>query len=71
MHRALGLDVLARPRCGGRLGVLANRPGPAVVRTILAHRGLTPDPDGPGLMIDGINSTALRQGQFKYQSTIE
>jgi hypothetical protein len=48
MHRVFALDVLACPRCGGRLRVIATVQDPAVVRTILAHLGLAPDPDSPG-----------------------
>ena len=49
MRRVFSLDVLACPRCGGRLGVIATVQDPAVVRTILAHRGRTKalDPSGP------------------------
>jgi uncharacterized protein YbaR (Trm112 family) len=49
MRRVFALDVLACPRCGGRLGVIATVQDPAVVRTILAHRGRTNalDPSGP------------------------
>lgn len=48
MRRALALDVLACPRCGGRLRVVATIQDPAVVRTILAHLKLAPGPDPPG-----------------------
>jgi uncharacterized protein YbaR (Trm112 family) len=37
MHRAFALDVLACPRCGGRLRLIATLHDPAVIRKILAH----------------------------------
>jgi len=48
MRRVLALDVLACPRCGGRLRVIATIQDPAVVRAFLAHLGLAPSPDSPG-----------------------
>ena len=48
MHRVFALDVLAYPRCGGRLRVIATVQDPAVVRAILAHLGLAPGSDSPG-----------------------
>jgi len=48
MHRVFALDVLACPRCGGRLRVRAAVQAPAVVRAILAHLGSAPRPDRPG-----------------------
>ena len=39
MRRSLGLDVLACPRCGGRLGLIAVIDNPAVVARILRHLG--------------------------------
>ena len=44
-----GSLVLACPRYGGRLRVIATVQDPAVVRTILAHlaRSGTPEPPGP------------------------
>ena len=48
MHRVFPLDVLACPRCGGRLRVTATVQDPAVVCAILAHLGLAPGPDKPG-----------------------
>jgi hypothetical protein len=42
------LDVLACPRCGGRLHVIATIQDPAVVRTILLHRARTNALDPPG-----------------------
>jgi hypothetical protein len=47
MRRAFGLDVLACPRCGGRLRVIATVEDPVAVRQILAApRG--DEPAGPG-----------------------
>ena len=40
MRRSLGLDVLACPRCGGRLVLIALLDDPAVIRRILEHLGL-------------------------------
>jgi len=40
------LDVLACPHCGGRL--IATLHDPAVIRTILAHRGRSPSEQSPG-----------------------
>ncbi|MDO8479692.1 MAG: hypothetical protein Q7W02_26555 [Candidatus Rokubacteria bacterium] len=48
MHRAFALDVLACPRCGGRLPLLAPVHDPGVGRPILAHLGLAPGPRPPG-----------------------
>jgi hypothetical protein len=48
MRRGLDLDVLACPRCGGRLRRIATVEDPAVVGTILAHRGLLHPADSPG-----------------------
>jgi transposase-like zinc-binding protein/putative transposase len=48
MRRVVALDVLACPRCGGRLRVLATVQDPVVVRAILAHLGLAPASDTPG-----------------------
>ncbi len=47
MQRAFGLDVLACPRCGGRLRLIATIEDPAVVEQILAHLGLSPPPPPP------------------------
>jgi len=49
MQRAFGLDVLACPRCGGRLRLIATISDPPVVEQILAHLGpaLAPQPPGP------------------------
>jgi len=48
MHRVFALDVLACPRCGGRLRVIASTQDPAVVHAILAHLGLAAGSDSPG-----------------------
>ena len=48
MRRVFAVDVLACPRCGGRLRVIATIQDPAVVRAILAHLGLALGPDSPG-----------------------
>ncbi|HET8577005.1 MAG TPA: transposase [Methylomirabilota bacterium] len=48
MQRAFGLDVLACPRCGGRLRLLATIADPTVVEQILTHLGLAPAPRPPG-----------------------
>jgi hypothetical protein len=39
MRRSLGLDVLACPRCGGRLTLIALIDDPAVIRRMLQHLG--------------------------------
>jgi uncharacterized protein YbaR (Trm112 family) len=38
MRRVFDLDVLACPRCGGRLRVIAAVQDPLAVQAILAHR---------------------------------
>ena len=48
MHRVFALDVLACPRCGGRLRVIAIVQDPAIVRTILAHGGRALSTEAPG-----------------------
>jgi len=40
MRRAFGFDVLARPRCGGRLRLIALIDESAVTQRILRHLGL-------------------------------
>jgi len=47
-RRSFALDVLACPRCGGRLRVIATGQDPAGVRTILAPLGLSGTADRPG-----------------------
>jgi len=41
MRRAFEADVLACPRCGGRMTVLATIDDPAVIHRILTHLGLS------------------------------
>jgi len=48
MRRVFALDVLACPRGGGRLRVLATVQDPVGARTILAHLGLALSPEPPG-----------------------
>jgi hypothetical protein len=48
MRRVFDLDVLACPRCGGRLRLIATVVDPAVVGKILAHLGLLPPAGSPG-----------------------
>jgi hypothetical protein len=43
MQRSFGFDVLACPRCAGRLRLLSLIHQPAVIRRILTHLGLPPD----------------------------
>jgi hypothetical protein len=40
MQRTFGFDVLACPRCGGRLELIALIEDPSVIRRILSHLGL-------------------------------
>ena len=48
MHRAFAIDVLACPRCGGRLRLIATLHDPAVIRKIFAHTwGLAPQGRAP------------------------
>ena len=49
LDRVFAVDVLACPRCGGRMRIFATIDDPPVVRRILAHLGLLsadlqPDP---------------------------
>jgi len=48
MRRAVGIDGLACPRCGGRLRLIATVEDPAVMGTILAPLGLLHPADSPG-----------------------
>jgi hypothetical protein len=48
MQRAFALDVLACPRCGGRLHLIPTIADPAVIEQILAHLGLASAPRAPG-----------------------
>lgn len=47
MRRAFDTDVLACPRCGGRMILLATIEDPAVLARILTHLGLSLDPGEP------------------------
>ena len=47
MRRACEVDVLACPRCGGRLRLIALIEGSAVARRILAHLALPTDVPTP------------------------
>ncbi|HVR70270.1 MAG TPA: transposase, partial [Vicinamibacteria bacterium] len=47
MHRAFSIDVLACPRCGGRLRLIATLHDPAVIRKLLAHVGIAPSGPSP------------------------
>ena len=47
MQRAFEADVLACPRCPGRMVLLATIEDPAVIRRILTHLGLPLDGDAP------------------------
>ena len=48
MRQAFEADVLACPRCGGRMVVLATIADPAVIRRILTHLGLSMEGGEPG-----------------------
>jgi len=48
MRRVFDLDVLACPRCGGRLRVIATVQDPLAVQAILAHRARAGAPAAPG-----------------------
>ena len=48
MRRVFALDVLACPRCGGRLRVIATVQAPLAVQAILAHRARSGAPAPPG-----------------------
>ncbi|MCW5890264.1 MAG: hypothetical protein KIT14_06900 [bacterium] len=47
MRRAFEADVLACPRCGGRMVVLATIDDPAVIARILTHLGQSLDAGDP------------------------
>lgn len=47
LQRVFAVDVLACPRCGGRMRVLATIDDPRVVRRILTHLGLLDDAGPP------------------------
>ena len=48
MHRVFAFDVLACPRCGGRLQVIAIVRDPPVVQALLAHGGGARSSAAPG-----------------------
>jgi hypothetical protein len=48
MRRVFDLDVLACPRCGGRVRVIATVQDPLAVQAILAHLGRSRAPEPPG-----------------------
>jgi hypothetical protein len=41
MRRAFALDVLACPRCGGQMTLIATIEDPRIVRRILEHLGIS------------------------------
>ena len=47
MRRVFDLDVLACPRCGGRMSVIATIEAADVLRKILGHLGLPSEPPAP------------------------
>jgi hypothetical protein len=47
MRRSFGFDVLACPRCGGRLSLIALIEDPRVIRRILSHLRLPTDVPEP------------------------
>ena len=47
MRRAFDLDVLACPRCGGRMSLIATIDDPRVIRKILGHLGLATEVPQP------------------------
>src|SRR5207249_63301 len=47
IRRVFDLDVLACPRCGGRMSVIATIEAADVLRKILGHLGLPIDPPAP------------------------
>ena len=48
MRRVFDLDVLACPRCGGRLRLIATIQEPLAVQAILAHRARSRVAEPPG-----------------------
>jgi hypothetical protein len=71
MRRAFDLDVLACPRCGGRLRLLATVEEPGVVRKILAHLGLLLSPDRPGPAPPGPGGFAGATPQNRFERVRE
>jgi len=47
-RRSFDLDVLACPRCGGRMRLIATIHDPSVIRRILAHLRLSHSGQSPG-----------------------
>jgi len=47
MRRVFELDVLACPRCGGRMSVIATIEAGNVMSKILSHLGLPTEPPNP------------------------
>ena len=47
MRHTFGVDVLACPRCGGRMRVVATIEDPVVIRRILTHLGLPTEASAP------------------------
>jgi hypothetical protein len=47
LRHTFAVDVLACPRCGGRMRVLATIDDPSVIRKILTHLGLPTDVPAP------------------------
>jgi len=66
MRRAVGIDGLACPRCGGRLRRIATVEDPAVVGKILAPLALLHPADSPG---PAPPSAALRVAAPSHQSS--
>jgi hypothetical protein len=48
MHRAFAIDVLACPRCGSWMRLVATIHDPAVIREILAYLRLSRSGQSPG-----------------------
>jgi uncharacterized protein YbaR (Trm112 family) len=48
LRRVFHLDVLACPRCGGRLRVIATVQDPLAIQAILAHLGRSLSTEAPG-----------------------
>jgi hypothetical protein len=64
MRRAVGIDGLACPRCGGRLRRIATVEDPAVVGQILAPLGRLHPADSPG---PALPSADLRAAATSHQ----
>src|SRR5206468_7375165 len=47
LRHTFAVDVLACPRCGGRMRVIATIEDPVVIRKILTHLGLPTEPPSP------------------------